>query len=215
MGQGLLWTTLASGFGIAIAHTIVPVHWLPYALAGRARGWSLSRTLAVNAAAGVGHVLVTALLGGLAMFVGVRIDGMLQGVFPFLVAGLLLLLGLYFLYRQWAGDGHEHRRLPGRSLLDDQRSDRAATLVLVTMLLFAPCEAFVPVYLTGVAAGWAGFGLLTAILAFATLSSMLLLTGLAWFGMANARMAGIERWQSGLIGVLLILLAAVMAVWRP
>src|SRR5664279_185974 len=48
--HGLLLTTLVTGFGIAFLHTLIPVHWLPYALTGRARGWSLSRTLAVNAA---------------------------------------------------------------------------------------------------------------------------------------------------------------------
>ncbi len=214
MGQGLLLTTLASGFGIALVHTLIPVHWLPYALTGRARGWSLARTLTINAAGGVGHVLVTAMLGALAMLLGLRLGNWLSGVFPWVVAALLLLVGLYFVYRQLAGGAHVHGNPSERGILE-ARSDRAATTILVTMLLFSPCEAFVPVYLTGVSAGWAGFGLLTAVLAVATISCMLVLTTLAWHGMSSLRVAGIERWQSGLVGVLLIVLAAVMAVWRP
>lgn len=214
MPHGLLLTTLASGFGIAFLHTLIPVHWLPYALTGRARGWSLARTLAVNAAGGVGHVLMTAVLGALTMFLGVRLDRLVEGVFPWLVTALLLLVGLYFLYRQFSGRPHEHGVSPDRPVLNASRSDRAATLALVTMLLFAPCEAFVPIYLLGVPAGWPGFALLTGILALATLSCMLALTSLAWRGMASAKMAGIERWESGVVGVLLIALAVVMAALR-
>lgn len=215
MGHGLLLTTLVTGFGIAIAHTLIPVHWLPYALTGRARGWSLARTLAVNAAGGVGHVLVTAVLGALAMLVGVRLDGWLTGIFPWVVSALLLCVGLYFVYRQVRGGAHVHGDDPPDQPVNEDRSDRAATAILVTMLLFSPCEAFVPVYLLGVPAGWAGFGLLTAVLAGATISCMLLLTTVAWHGMAGLRFAGVERWQSGLVGVLLIGLAVLMAVWRP
>lgn len=214
MPHGLLLTSLASGFGIAFLHTLIPVHWLPYALTGRARGWSLSRTLAVNAAAGVGHVLMTAALGALTMFLGVSLERWVEGVFPWLVAGVLLLVGLYFLYRQFAGHSHEHGVVPDQPVLKASRSDRAATLALVTMLLFAPCEAFVPIYLLGVAAGWSGFALLTGVLAVATISCMLILTSLAWRGMASDRMAYIERWESGAVGVVLITLAVVMSVLR-
>lgn len=214
MPNGLLLTTLLSGFGVAFLHTLIPVHWLPYALTGRARGWSLARTLSVNAAAGVGHVLITAVLGALTMFLGVRLDRWVEGVFPWLVAGLLLLVGLYFLYRQFAGHTHRHGVTPDQPILKGSRSDRAATLALVTMLLFAPCEAFVPIYLVSVPAGWSGFALLTGILAVATISCMLILTSLAWRGMASARIAYFERWESGLVGVVLIALAAVMAFIR-
>ncbi|MGA7297911.1 MAG: hypothetical protein WBW92_10425 [Rhodanobacteraceae bacterium] len=215
MTDGLLLTTLASGFGIAFLHTLIPVHWLPYVLVGRARGWSLSHTLAVNVAGGVGHVLMTALLGALAMFVGVHLDGLTRNVFPWLVAGLLLLVGLYFLYRQFAGHTHDHGVSEDHPALSEEASDRAATLALVTMLLLSPCEAFVPIYLTDVTEGLAGFLFLTAVLAVSTISCMLLLTSLAWRGMVSPKMAGIKRWQSGLVGAMLIVLALVMAVWRP
>lgn len=213
MGLELLLTTLVSGFVIAFVHTLIPVHWLPYALAGKARGWSLRRTLIINAAGGLGHVLITALLGALALVLGASLDYLVEGIFPWLVVALLLLLGGYFLYRQFVPAPRAHTIAVGVEP-SAGRSDRAATLALVTMLLLSPCEAFVPVYLVS-GGSWVGFVLLTVTLALATISCMLMLTMLAWRGMASGAAAPWLRWQSGIVGIVLIGLAAVLMVWRP
>lgn len=214
MDQGLFLTTLASGFALAFVHTLIPVHWLPYALAGRARGWSLRRTLAVNAAGGVCHVLVTAVLGAVVVLLGAGIERLLHDVFPWLVVAVLWLLGGYFLYRQFGNRGRAVHvstdKVPAAV-----RSDWGATLALVTMLLFSPCEVFVPVYLVGAPSGWIGFLWLTAVLAVATVSCMLVLTALAWQGLAIGASPGWRRWQSGAVGVILIVLGVVMALWHP
>ncbi len=215
MSQTLFLTTVLSGVGIAFVHTLIPVHWLPYALAGRARGWSLGRTLAVNAAGGVGHVLVTAVLGFLALAVGLSLDHLVHGLFGWLVVAVLVGLGLWFLYRQLSGRRCRAHAVPAGDPPGNRRSDHAATVALVTMLLFSPCEAFVPVYLAGGGAGWAGFLLLTAVLAVATMSCMLLLTALAWRGMAGRLAERMAGWQSGIVGIILLLLAAVMLWWHP
>lgn len=211
MPPGLLLTTLLSGFGLAFLHTLIPVHWLPFALAGRARNWSLGRTLAVNLAGGIGHVTVTALLGALTVFVGVYVDGLVEGVFPWIAAGLLILVGLGFLWRQWRGHRHAHGHGPDVASL---RSDRAATVALIALLLFSPCEAFVPVYLLGATAGWQGFLLLTSVLAVATLSCMLAMTALVWRGLASERLAWVERSEAGVVGAVLILLAIILLIWQ-
>jgi len=60
-------TLLATAACVAVAHTALgPDHFLPFVMLSRARGWSRSRTLAITAACGVGHVgssLVIALAG--------------------------------------------------------------------------------------------------------------------------------------------------------
>lgn len=214
MSAALFLTTIVSGFAIAFVHTLIPVHWLPYALAGRARGWSLRRTLLVNAAGGVGHVLITAVLGALAVLLGISLNYLLDGVFPWLVVALLLGLGGHFLYRQFAPGGQCGHMLevqaPG-----EVRSDRAATVALVTMLLVSPCEAFIPVYMIDGGAGWGHFALLTVVLALATISCMLVLTTLAWRGLASRAAKGVRRWQSGAVGAILVVLGVVMALWHP
>src|SRR5699024_10164139 len=127
----------------------------------------------------------------------------------------LLGLGLFFLYRQFFTHRSVRHAVPVHEPETARRSDRATTLALVTMLLFSPCEAFVPVYLAGWPAGWGGFLILTLVLALATISCMLALTTLAWRGMASRLSRHLAGWQSGIVGIILLLLAAVMLWWHP
>ena len=46
MNAPVLTTIAVTGFTIAFLHAAIPTHWLPFALIGRARGWSRRRTLA-------------------------------------------------------------------------------------------------------------------------------------------------------------------------
>ena len=213
MTPAVLLTTAATGFGVAFVHAVIPIHWLPFVLTGRAHGWTLSRTLLVNLLAGTGHVTVTAVLGALAAWLGLTLDRMLQGIFPKVAAGVLVLFAAYYLIQQFRGHGrhhHGHADVAEDAGQHSRRGDRAAALGLISLLLVSPCEAFIPVYLAGVPSGWYGFAFLTAVLAVATLSSMLVLVTVSWKSLATARFKFIEHWESGLIGAVLLLLAVVI-----
>jgi hypothetical protein len=60
----------AAGFGVALVHAAIPTHWLPFVLVGRAQGWRLQRVLAAAAAAAVGHILTTSIVGVLILMAG-------------------------------------------------------------------------------------------------------------------------------------------------
>jgi len=49
----------AAGFGVALLHVMIPTHWLPFVLVGRAQGWALGRVLSAAGAAAVGHIATT------------------------------------------------------------------------------------------------------------------------------------------------------------
>jgi len=86
------------------------------------------------------------------------------------------------------------------------RSDRAVILSLFTLLTFSPCEGFLPVYLSGVSYGWSGFLLLSAVLSVATISGMVLFTWLTMSGIERLRLEFLERYESGILGALLMFL---------
>lgn len=94
-------------------------------------------------------------------------------------------------------------------------SDLAAISSLLALLTFSPCEGFLPVYLSGAQFGWAGFALLTAILALATLGGMIAFTWLMLKGLARLRLSALERYESGILGGLLVLLGAIIVVFEP
>lgn len=219
----VLTTIAITGFGVAFFHAAIPTHWLPFVLASRAQHWNHSKTLGITAVAGTGHVLVTALLGVLIAWFGIAVDRTIGRWFPVFAGAALLLLGLFYLYRQLAGKGHAHHHLfcghshthPGELEHDAEHnptpvgerrpvsSDRLAITSLLTLLTFSPCEAFLPIYASGVRYGWSGFVLLTAILSVGTVAGMVLFTWLTLTGVQKVKLGLLERYESGLIGSLL------------
>ena len=223
MNDAVLNTIAITGFGVAFFHAAIPTHWLPFVLAARAQGWSHGRTLGVTALAGSGHVVVTALLGLLIAWFGIALSERIGLWFPRIAGAALLLLGAFYLYRQLTGKGHAHHHLfcghphshagelehehdhasPPISARPAAPSDRVAITSLLTLLTFSPCEAFLPIYASGVRYGWAGFALLTAILSVGTVAGMVLFTWLTLAGVQKVKLGLLEKYESGLIGALL------------
>jgi nickel/cobalt transporter (NicO) family protein len=223
MNDTVLTTIAITGFGVAFFHAAIPTHWLPFVLAARAQHWTHTRTLGVTALAGSGHVLVTALLGLLIAFFGIALNERIGAWFPVIAGAALLALGLFYLYRQLTGKGHAHHHLfcghshthsgeldhghhhepPPLSARRAAPSDKIAITSLLALLTFSPCEAFLPIYASGVRYGWGGFALLTAILSIGTVAGMVIFTWLTLVGVRNIKLNLLEKYESGLIGALL------------
>ena len=107
-------TTLLLGAtaSLAIVHTLLGVdHSLPFVALGRARGWTLARTLLVTAVCGAGHVASSVAIGALGVALGIATDALLwlESARGELAAALLIGFGLA--YAAWA----VWSRLRGRS----------------------------------------------------------------------------------------------------
>ena len=221
MTSPLFISILASGFAVAFLHGALPNHWLPFVLVGRRQGWTAGKTLAITAAAGVGHALITMLLGLALVGAGLAVGERLASFMPYVAGAILMALGLFYLGRHARGDGHLHvpflgRLAPVRGIVEDVEapalSDRTAVLGLMAILALSPCEAFLPVYLSGLKFGWTGFGALSLVLVLAAAGSMAGLTGLSlagarWIGLKSA-----ERYESAILGAALVLLGVLVIV---
>ncbi len=113
MNNSVLLTISITGFTIAFMHAAIPTHWLPFVFTGRVQKWGRAKTLLVTAICGSGHVLFTAVLGFLVAWLGFEINERVGGWFPRIAGGALLLFGLFYVYRQFAGHGHGHVHLLG------------------------------------------------------------------------------------------------------
>jgi len=65
--DALLLTTAAA---TAAFHTLIPDHWLPFVLVGRARGWSARTTAFVSGLSALVHTLLSIGLGIAALAIG-------------------------------------------------------------------------------------------------------------------------------------------------
>jgi ABC-type nickel/cobalt efflux system permease component RcnA len=117
MNLPLLISILSAGFAVAFFHAAIPTHWLPFVVASRAQGWTRAKTLGIAALAGGGHIAITTLLGLLLVWLGMTLDRVTGNIFPWIAGGLLIAIGLFYLWRQARGQhlhffpgahGHHH-----------------------------------------------------------------------------------------------------------
>jgi hypothetical protein len=231
MNQTVLTTIAITGFGVAFFHAAIPTHWLPFVLTARVQRWNASKTIAVTALAGTGHVLITAALGLAITLFGAALNERIGAWFPRIAGGALLLFGLYYLVRQIIGKGHVHFHYPHEHLFEHEHehqhsheqgencqahptSDRAAILSLLAFLTFSPCEGFVPFYVSGIRYGWAGFSVLTAVLSVATVAGMVLFTSLTLAGLSKIKLGLLEKYESVLMGILLCAVGILIIVFE-
>jgi nickel/cobalt exporter len=113
-----IWMLAGTGATLGLVHTIIgPDHYLPFIVIGRARNWTLRKTLVVSFLAGLGHILSSVILGfvGIALGIAVaRLEGV-ESARGAIAAWLLIGFGLaYFLWgmrRAWRGKPHAHPHL--------------------------------------------------------------------------------------------------------
>jgi hypothetical protein len=216
MNEAVFTTIALTGFGVAFFHAAIPTHWLPFVLTARVQRWSMAQTVAVTALAGSGHVAVTALLGFAITWLGIRLSASAGAWSARIAAALLIGAAAYFATRQWRGHGHVHFHYPhehldhgGESVAPSTPvSDRAAIWSLFAFLTISPCEAFLPIYASGIRYGWSGFISLTAILSAGTVIGMVVFTSMSFAGLNRVKLGWLEKYESGIIAALLAFVAA-------
>ena len=113
---------LAAAAGVGFGHAILPDHWVPLAVVGRTRRLPLRRVARLSGLAGVAHVLVSVLLGGVIVAVGLQFRSAVESAQDTIVGGLLVATGVGFATAELIGRGHrhghgvegEHRHEPGQ-----------------------------------------------------------------------------------------------------
>lgn len=226
MNDSVLTTIAVTGFTIAFFHAAIPTHWLPFVLTARVQHWTRSKTLAITAIAATGHACFTATLGLIVAWLGIALSARIGALFPWIAGGALIAFGLFYLVRQLTGHTHTHLHLGdgghshdhphhhGEKRVSFSKSDFAAISSLLALLTFSPCEAFVPVYVSGVRYGWYGFALLTIILTLATIAGMVVFTGLALTGIEQVKLRSFEKYEAGVMGVLLCVVGVLIILFE-
>lgn len=221
---GILAATAGS---IGFVHTVTgPDHYLPFIVVGRARGWSLTRTLGVTAICGVGHVLGSVVLGlvgiGLGLAVG-RLE-VIEGVRGDIAAWLLISFGLVYTiwglrqalrnrphtHRHVHADGteHEHHHVHhhDHAHVHETNSGRSMTAwALFVIFVLGPCEPLIPILMYPAAnASLGGLVLVTAIFSVVTIATMMGMVLLADRGVRFLKIGRLERFAHALAGAAIL-----------
>jgi ABC-type nickel/cobalt efflux system permease component RcnA len=221
---GILAATAGS---IGFVHTITgPDHYLPFIVLGRARGWSLPRTLGVTAICGVGHVLGSVALGLIGIALGLAVGRLefIEGIRGDLAAWLLISFGLVYTvwglrqalrnkphtHRHSHADGseheHHHSHHHEHSHVHETRSGRSLTAwALFVVFVLGPCEPLIPILMYPAAnASVGGLVLVTAIFAVVTIATMMGMVVLAERGVRLVRLGRLERYVHAMAGAAIL-----------
>lgn len=202
---------LITGLFISVLHSMIPTHWLPFVMASRSQKWSWSKTQSILLIAGLGHVIMTTLLGAVIFALGLGVYHNIQTYFIAIASASIALFGAFQIYQYKTGHKHSHcdnthEHHHGEDLRR-KSTDGWAILSLLSLLTFSPCESFLPVYLSAVGYGWLGFLLLSFVLATGTLVTMLSFTWLSAKTINHFKMDWLEDHEKLITGIGLIVLA--------
>jgi hypothetical protein len=208
----------------------MPDHWIPLAVVGRARRYPLARVARLSGLAGVAHVLVSLILGGVIVAVGLQFRSTIQHAQDTIVGGVLIATGIAFTALELTNRGHRHRhRADGHShghedchhdrLHDGYRravaaESRGVRRLVGIMVPFgaaaSPDLTILPVFLAATAAG-AGTAV-GSLLAFAvvTIATIVALTVAATFGGYQLRGNWLDRWGNALTAATLLVIGTLI-----
>lgn len=224
--------------GTALLHTLIPDHWLPFVLVGRARRWSLATVALVSGLAAAIHAALSILLGVVALRLGIAAVEAIGETLERAGSWLLLAFGASYAVWGWLKGGHFH---PGGELV--HKLDSACSgaegpdhpqhlhyhadggLIearggfsawgLAVIVGLNPCVLVLPIFFAGFDLGPAALGLVA--LAYA-LPAAALMVGLSVLGVRvgfGRRLPGVARYAESLSGLLIALLGVVWLLKRP
>ncbi len=219
---------LAAAAGVGFGHAILPDHWVPLAVVGRTRHYPLARVARLSGLAGVAHVLVSIVLGGAIIAVGLQFRSSVQSAQDTIIGCLLIATGLGFAIVELTGHGH-HRR-PDHSHAHGHADEPAPLLsapdgpvaakerrlhgLAAVMVPFgaaaSPDLTILPVFLAATAAGVATAVGSLVIFAVVTIATIVGLTLAACFGGYQLRGEWLERWGNVCTAFVLIVIGALV-----
>lgn len=217
-----------TGVILGFVHTILgPDHYLPFIVIGRARRWSLSKTLLISFFCGLGHVLSSVVLGLVGVALGIAVTR-LESMESFR-GGMAawLLIGFGFAYFIWGthraiknkphkhlhlhADGIEHNHLHAHeadhSHIHDQKKETNITpWILFTIFVFGPCEPLIPlVMFPAIKHNLGGVILVALTFGLTTILTMLSIIAISSWGVNFLRFGRLERYVHALAGAMIFI----------
>lgn len=210
-----------SAAAIAFVHTILgPDHYLPFIAMAKARNWSLTRTLKITLACGVGHLLGSVLLGLAGIALGTQLSSLewLEGLRGGLAAWLLIGFGLMYLawglrqaYRNrphthWhshAGSLHSHEHSHQDQHVHVHESSKASLTPWIIFIIFilGPCEPLIPLLMYPAAKeSMLGVLMVTSVFGLVTVITMTVAVMIVSAGISTVKLKRFERFNHAVAG---------------
>ncbi|MBI2213036.1 MAG: hypothetical protein HYU52_05255 [Acidobacteria bacterium] len=212
MNQPLLFTLIAAAMTVAALHSLAPDHWAPFAALSRARNWSAGRTARVTLICGLGHVTVSAVLGLVAITIGLEVIEALGARMESVAGILLITFGV--LYGLWGLRKKAGHHLHGHSHPSYDHIHEETTTAWSLFALFSvdPCVALLPILVAAAPLGTAAVIIVILAYELATITTMISLVLLARAGVTRLKFHWLDHWGHTAAGAFIVLVGIVVGV---
>ena len=213
---------LVAAATVAFTHTVLgPDHYVVFAAMGKARNWSLAKTLRVTFYCGIGHVLGSVVLGLIGILAGAQLSSLvaIEGLRGNLAGWALIAFGLVYL--AWglkrAGRGHTHSHVHVHDdVVHDHRhthhrdhahvhSEGARNSItpwaVFIIFVLGPCEALIPLLMYPAAQQSHSLVVAVAVVfGIVTLLTMLACVAIAMLGLERVKLPSTARFAHAAAG---------------
>jgi hypothetical protein len=213
---------LLSTAGVAVLHTLAgPDQYLPFIVMGRARKWSVARTIFWTTLCGVGHVGSSVLLavGGAIFGFGLERVQFIEEIRGNLAAWAMIAFGA--VYGAWGlkqalrarkhahahthgGDDHAHAHSHGGAHAHphgETEGFRLTPWIIFTIFVFGPCEPMIPLVMyPALQGGWSDVWIVVGTFGTLTIVSMLVVVLAALKGVSLLPTRTLERFNHAVAG---------------
>ncbi|GEM_PF-1437780 len=228
---------LGTAVTTALFHTLIPDHWLPFVLAGKARGWSGRYTAVLSGVSALLHTGLSLALAYGALLLGREAAAAVGETLEAAGGLLLVVFGLVYAGWAWRKGGHFH---PGGNLFhpsherpgcdgregdgnpvhfhyhaDEEllsRPGRASGWALALIIGLNPCILILPVILASVSHGP---GIAFVVAGGYSLTTAGLMVGLSVVGVTGSRrlrVPALARYMESISGLLIALTGVVVMI---
>jgi nickel/cobalt transporter (NicO) family protein len=221
---------LAAAAGVGFGHAILPDHWVPLAVLSRTRRYPLAKVARISGLAGVAYVLVSIILGGVIIAIGLQFRSQIQSAQDTIIGCVLIATGLGFIALELSGHGHHHDHEgddhsghdhhhddsdhgPGEGGAQEHATGGLRGLAAVMVPFGAaasPDLTILPVFLAATTAGVATAIGSLVIFAAVTIGTIVGLTLAATRGGYQIRGQWLERWGNVFTALVLVVIGALV-----
>lgn len=208
----LLWGAAS----IAFLHTLIGVdHYLPFIVIGKARRWSVRKTLSITALCGLGHVTGSVVLGlvGVALGVALKRLELIESFRGSVAAWALIGFGLVYAAVSFVasrrGQRHSHTHVHADGTVhyhphshqqnhvhphDGENGFGITKWALFVVFVFGPCEALIPMFMVpAYEHNWALVAAVAVLFSAVTIVTMLAAVAFGLWGSSLASLRGLEK----------------------
>ena len=196
-----------SVLAISILHAILPNHWLPVVAIARQLKWQTGRTLLVTGLAALAHSLSTVIIGIAIAYGGMKLGDYLP-YFRFVAAGILVALGIFFI---WRHQHHKHFHMRDVAVREGTSMPLILGSILLAMFL-SPCLEVGALFLVAGAESMSITLMMAAIYTVTSAIGMMVFAWLALMGLKKRDWHALEH-NSGLISGIILIATGLMFIF--